>query len=69
MREFEPLLTEIDAARLLSRAPGTLRNWRSKNEGPPFIKVGASVRYSLSSLRDYIEIHTRCALSSGGKAA
>ena len=69
MREFEPLLTEIDAAHLLNQAVGTLRNWRSKNKGPPFIKVGASVRYSRESLRDYVEIHTRCAMSSGGKAA
>ncbi len=64
MREFEPLLTEIDAARLLKTSPGTLRNWRSKNEGPPFVKVGASVRYSPKRLRDYVDVRTRRTMSS-----
>jgi hypothetical protein len=64
MREFEPLLTEVDAARLLNTSPGTLRNWRSKNEGPPFVKVGASVRYSPERLRDYVDVRTRRTMSS-----
>jgi hypothetical protein len=31
-------------------SPGTLRNWRSKGVGPPFLKVGKSVLYPLEGL-------------------
>ena len=59
MPDLEPLLTELDAAKFLNTHPGTLRNWRSKNKGPPWISVGAAVRYAPKDLRDYIEVHTR----------
>ena len=29
---------------------GTLRNWRSKHVGPPYLKVGKSVLYPLEGL-------------------
>jgi hypothetical protein len=59
MPDFEPLLTEQDAARFLNAHPGTLRNWRSKGRGPPYVAVGAAVRYAPQDLRAYIEVHTR----------
>ena len=59
MPDFEPLLTELDAARFLNAHPGTLRNWRSKGEGPPYVKVGNAVRYSREGLNDYVRVHTR----------
>lgn len=70
MSEFEPLLTELDAAKFLNTHPGTLRNWRSKNKGPPWVAVGNAVRYAPEALRQYVEVHTRCASGDrGGKAA
>jgi hypothetical protein len=59
MSIFEPLLTEQDAARFLNTHPGTLRNWRGKNKGPPHVAVGSAVRYAPQDLRDYVEVHTR----------
>ncbi len=58
MSGFEPLLTELDAARFLNTHPGTLRNWRSKGMGPPYVAVGAAVRYAPGDLRQYIEART-----------
>jgi predicted DNA-binding transcriptional regulator AlpA len=40
------LLRELEAAKLLSVAPGTMRNWRLKRRGPPYYKVGRLIRYS-----------------------
>lgn len=31
-------------------AAGTLRNWRNKGVGPPFVKIGKGVLYALASL-------------------
>jgi hypothetical protein len=69
MSEFEPLLTELDAAKFLNTHPGTLRNWRSKNKGPPWVAVGNAVRYAPEGLRQYVEVHTRRAIGDRGKAA
>ncbi len=67
--DFEPLLTELDAARFLNTHPGTLRNWRSKGKGPPYVLVGCAVRYAPKGLRDYIEVHTRRARKTEVEAA
>lgn len=59
MPEFEPPLTELDAARFLNTHPGTLRNWRSQGKGPAYVAVGSAVRYAPQDLRDYVEVRTR----------
>lgn len=43
-------LTTVEAAQYLSLHPGTLSNWRGKNEGPAFVKFGQSVRYTLTEI-------------------
>lgn len=50
-------LTEEEASRYLSMSVHTLRQWRSKREknGPPFLKVGSSIRYDVQSLDVWIE--------------
>ena len=65
MSDFEPLLTELDAARFLNTHPGTLRNWRSKGKGPPYVAVGHAVRYAPRDLRGYVEVRTRRMLARG----
>jgi hypothetical protein len=59
MADFEPLLTELDAARFLNVHPGTLRNWRCKGKGPAYTLVGEAVRYIPQYLRDYVDVRTR----------
>ena len=43
------------AAAFLGLQPATLEIWRTRREGPPFIKVGKVVRYSMADLREYLE--------------
>lgn len=45
-------LTEEEVSKRYRGAvsPGTLRNWRSKRVGPPFLKVGKSVLYPMEGL-------------------
>lgn len=43
------------AAAFLGVKPGTLEIWRTKREGPPFLKIGKVVRYSVADLREYLE--------------
>ena len=50
------LVNEREAARILSVAQGTLPVWRSRRQGPPYVKVGGAVRYKVSDLeRDIAE--------------
>ncbi|MHC0430674.1 helix-turn-helix transcriptional regulator [Streptomyces sp. O3] len=45
------LLTPKQAATYLSVSPGTLANWRYRNEGPDYVKLGSRcVRYRPTDL-------------------
>lgn len=44
------VLTEYEAAQLSRFSPRTLQAWRQRNSGPPFIRVGRSVRYWQSAV-------------------
>jgi hypothetical protein len=49
------LVTEREAAAILSASVQTLRNWRWRNEGPRFHKVGLRlVRYHRADLAAFI---------------
>lgn len=51
----DQLLTETDAAKLLSISPRTLRNWRVLGGGPEYVKVsGRCVRYCYGDLNTFI---------------
>ena len=58
------LMREQETAELLGLNPGTLRNMRSRREGPPYIRVGRSIRYSRSAMRKWLDEQT----VSGGVA-
>jgi predicted DNA-binding transcriptional regulator AlpA len=55
----ERLLTVRDAANLLCVSESWLAKARMRGDGPPFVKVGRSVRYAESSLRAWLAGHTR----------
>ena len=48
-------LKDTEAAEMLGLHPQTLRNRRFKGEGPPYYKIGRSVRYWREDLISYIE--------------
>lgn len=54
-RDREALASEKDVADYLGRPPGTLRNWRYRDEGPRYIKVGGRVMYRWSDVDAYLE--------------
>lgn len=50
------LLSESQAADLLSISPGTLSVWRSTGRyALPYVKIGARVRYRRSDLQSWID--------------
>ena len=59
----ELLLTPADAARLLRVSLSWLAKARLTGDGPRFVKIGRSVRYPESFIREYIKIRTRSSTS------
>jgi hypothetical protein len=59
------LLTSKQLAERWGLSEGTLRNWRSLNVGPKFIKLGrksnAAVRYSLAVVKAFERSHKHVA--------
>src|SRR4051812_24473811 len=39
------LMKEAPSSEMLTVSVATLRRWRLLNQGPPFLKIGAAVRY------------------------
>ncbi len=49
------LVDELTAAAALNMHPRTLTKWRWEGKGPPYCKIGRSVRYSLTDLETFVE--------------
>ena len=60
------LLTELEAAEILSVEPTTLRRWRWAGHPPRFLKIGAAVRYDPADLQEFIEAGRRSSTSDQG---
>ncbi|MGH3426018.1 MAG: helix-turn-helix transcriptional regulator [Mycobacteriales bacterium] len=52
-------MREREVAELLGCSIRTLQGWRWRGGGPPFIRVGRSVRYDPSGLRAWVGAQTR----------
>jgi predicted DNA-binding transcriptional regulator AlpA len=53
---LEPSLNDEEAARVIGVAGKTMRNWRSKGIGPPWVAIGPKlVRYRPSDMRAYLD--------------
>jgi predicted site-specific integrase-resolvase len=50
----DPLMTEVDAARLLQVSLASVRRWRREGRGPVFRKLGRAVRYRPDDLSDFV---------------
>ena len=60
------LLTEQQAARLLHMSVKCLQGWRSRGGGPPFLKLGLSVRYAVPALEAFVQEAERRSTSDPG---
>lgn len=50
------LLTDVELAALLGVSLQTVRNWRWKDKGPRYVKVGARcIRYRPDDVRTFID--------------
>ena len=53
------LMNEREAAAALNLSHRTLQAWRVRGGGPPFVKVGANVRYRPADLEAWLVERTR----------
>jgi predicted DNA-binding transcriptional regulator AlpA len=60
---LDRLLMPKGAAELLRVSLSWLAKARLTGDGPRFVKIGRSVRYPESFLREYIKMRTRCSTS------
>jgi Helix-turn-helix domain len=49
-------LSEQEAAAVAEKSIRTLRAWRRRGEGPPFIKFGRTIKYRKASFLKHFEI-------------
>jgi Helix-turn-helix domain len=62
------LLNEREAATLLRLSVKCLQGWRVRGGGPPFLKLGRSVRYEVSALEAFVQEAVRRSTSDLGPA-
>ena len=63
------LLKEDEVAMILNMEVSTLRRWRWAGKPPPFIKVGAAVRYDPADIDAFVESRRRTSTSDPGRDA
>jgi len=51
------VVDEHDAARIIGKKVQTMRNLRCQRKGPPYLKMGSSVRYLVPDLLSYLQKH------------
>ncbi len=52
-----------DAADVLRLSPSWLAKARMRGDGPPFVKLGRSIRYSETALAQFMKAHVRLSTS------
>lgn len=60
---FEPLLTERDVADLLRVSWSWLAKARMRGDGPPYVKVGRSIRYTGTGMLQWTRSRQRFSTS------
>lgn len=54
----DALLTEDEAADAVRISVRTLQAWRLKTVGPPFVRVGRTIRYRRGDIKAWIRLNT-----------
>jgi len=60
---LDRLLLPTEASEVLGVSLSWLAKARLRGDGPPFTKIGRSVRYPQSGLRDFVKVLTRTSTS------
>jgi hypothetical protein len=66
MDSFPTLLTEKQAAQLLTMSIKTLQAWRCRGHGIPWVKIGRSIRYDKDALQLFVSQQQRRSTSDVG---
>ena len=53
-KEWESWLTPDDVGHLLAVSVKTLANWRVRGTGPPFSKMGHTIRYRYADIQTFM---------------
>ena len=71
MKADDPLelLDEKEVAHILSMSVAELRKWRYSNQGPPWLKLGRSVRYRRCRLVEWIEFQENVSRELAGQVS
>ena len=56
--DHDALLTEVQAADLLSLSVRTLQAWRTRAFGPAFVRAGRAIRYRRRDLFAWMDANT-----------
>ncbi|AMM83211.1 hypothetical protein AZF01_01570 [Martelella sp. AD-3] len=59
-------MTETLTCELLSVSARTLQAWRLRGGGPPFVKIGKSVRYKRRDITAWLSANTLTSTSQRG---
>jgi len=51
---LEEYLSEDEVAKLVKMKPRTLRRWRQRRDGPPFVPMGRDVLYPKDGFREWL---------------
>ena len=54
---MDDVIDEVKTSEKLNVAVQTLRNWRHQRKGPPYVKIGRSVRYLCTDIQAYLDKH------------
>jgi hypothetical protein len=54
MEQQDRFLNDVEAAKILSMSPQSLRNYRHLGKGPAYSKKGRMVRYRVQDLLDFM---------------
>lgn len=60
---IDPLLHPRDAARILNVSMSWLAKARMRGDGPPYVRIGRSVRYSEAALVQWVKSRQRLSTS------
>ncbi|MGQ0741987.1 MAG: helix-turn-helix domain-containing protein [Alphaproteobacteria bacterium] len=66
--DLPSIMSPTDAAKALSLSVNRLAKLRLFGGGPPFLKIGRSVRYTREGIAEWIASKTRCSTSDMGGA-
>lgn len=58
MEKEKEFVKESTAAKLLDVTPQTIRMWRYREAGPPFVRIGRTIRYNVEQIRKWAKERT-----------